>query len=111
MAKHFLHSTSITIGVISVADIRDAVRQNPSTEDGWVAHLSVDVLLLVTAAGFNIAQRRRDVVDAQIRQTRRPIQVQMPLLWYTVPDSACTVESAKPLLVWTQTPTSPLDGT
>ena len=50
------------MGVVSVADIHDAVRQNPSIDDARVARLSVDGLLVVTVAGFNTAQRRRKVV-------------------------------------------------
>ena len=84
--------------MVFVADIRVA----DEAESIRVAHLPVDGVLVLTAAGFDTAQRRREVVDARLKQRRRLIQVQMSLLWHTVPDSVCTAESVKPLLVRTQ---------
>ena len=41
--------------MVSIVDVRHAVRQIPSSNDGQVADLSVDGLLVVTIAGFNTA--------------------------------------------------------
>lgn len=59
MAKDVLRNRSTTIGVLSIADIRNAVRQNTSTEDCRLAHPSMDGLPIVIAANFSTAQRLR----------------------------------------------------
>lgn len=78
------------------------MRQNPSTEGDRVAHLSIDGLIVAAIANSNIVQCRHEVVGNQFGRIVRLIEVQMSLLWHTVPNSACMNEFAMPLSTRTQ---------